>query len=146
MWEPPSSVRPSVCKLVKQTKPSCRIIMKNRLGVPHANLSSSSSFVQMDPATVPLCSGTQKNPTLIARRGRSSVLIMCSCQLCESGFGDGRPAGRTFMVVNETTFTYVLRDGASFRKQTAPLLASASAPHIARFAVLLNITHTNGKS
>ena len=122
-----SSVRPSACKLVKETKPSCRIFMKFRLGVPQANLSSSSSFPQMGSVTVPLCSRTQKNSTLIVRRGRSSVLIMCSCQLCESGFGDGR----TVVVVskiNETTLTYVLRSGVSFGKKTTPLLAAMSAP------------------
>ena len=145
MWGPRSvrlSVRPSACKLVTETKPSCWIFMTFRLGVPHASLSSISSFVQMVSVTVPLYSRTQKNPTLIALRGRSSALITCSCQICESGFGDGR----TFKVVNKTTFKCVLRNGVLFRKQTAPLLASVSGPHNARFAVLLNITDTKGKS
>jgi len=79
-----------------------RIVMKFRLGVPHANLSSSSSFVQMGSVTVPFCSRTQNNPTLIARRGRSSVLKIRTCQLRESGFGDAR----NVMYVNETTMTY----------------------------------------
>jgi len=95
----------------------------------------------MGSVTVPLCSRTQNNPTLIARRGRSSVLIIRNRQLRESGFGDGL----TVMFVNEATFNHVLRNGVSFRKQTS-LLASMSAPHTERFAVLLNITNTNGKS